>query len=262
MSTSEHRIEAGSQFPIGVCEPASALNGRTSHRATATVLRELSTATGPNVLLVHGLASSSDMNWVATRWVKSLATVGFHVWSVDLPAHGMAGPAPLATRASLCEEIIGHARSISPDPIPAVGYSLGAQLVYQFAAREPRCFSCVILGGFSMVDRLSEVLGTPGFLVDPAQRRLAERLASDPFSPDTSPDQPVLLFSGADDAWSTPGDHAAFLARRRRPDGTGPPTELHLEPGRDHVNVVTSRRVRETALRFLAGRTPNVSHAR
>lgn len=255
---SPDRREAGSHVPFGDGEPASAVNSSTT---TDTVLRELSTGTGPSVLLVHGLASSSELNWVATRWVSSLAAADFHVWSVDLPAHGKAAPAPLATRESLCREIIGHARSISTEPIHAVGYSLGAQLVYQCAAQDPALFSHLLLGGFSMVNRLPAALDAPGFLVAPAQRDLAERLASEQFPSGPSvPCQPALLFSGADDAWSTPGDHAAFLARRRRHDRSGPPTDVHVEPRRDHVNVVTSKRVRQAAVEFLAGRTPGAAH--
>lgn len=260
MSTTDHRIEAGSQFPSGERESASAVNRATVRPPIDTVLRELSDEPGPNVLLVHGVASSSEVNWVATRWVRSLAKAGFHVWSVDLPAHGMAGPAPLATRSSLCDEIISHARGLSPGPVLAIGYSLGAQLVYQCAAREPTLFSRVVLGGFSMMNRLPLALDAPGFLVDPDQRRLTEQLASEPFPADARvPRQPALLFSGADDAWSTPGDHAAFLARRRRTDQTEPPTEVLVEPRRDHVSVLTSRHVREAAVEFLAGRTPGAT---
>lgn len=253
------RREAGLHVPLGDSEPASAVS---TPSTSDTVLRELSAGTGPSVLLVHGLASSSDTNWVATRWVTSLAAAGFHVWSVELPAHGQAAPAPLATRESLAREIAGHARSISPDPIHAIGYSLGAQLVYQGAAQEPALFSRLVLGGFSMVNRLPAALDAPGFLMAPAQHGLAERLASEPFPADlTVPCHPALLFSGADDAWSTPGDHAAFLARRRRyPDRREPPTKVHVEPRRDHVNVVTSKRVRQAAVDFLAGRTPGDTH--
>lgn len=260
---SEDRIEAGSHVPQLGDEPASAVNPTTADTPTATVLRELTTTPGPSVLLIHGLASSSAANWVATRWVRSLGTAGFHVWAVDLPAHGMVRPVPSITRETLCAEIIGHARRISSDPVVAVGYSLGAQLLYQCAASAPSRFSRLVLGGFSMVDRLTAVLETPDFLVDPAQRHLARCLVSDPFHAYAAvPHQPALLFSGADDAWSTPGDHAVFLAarRRRRTWESEPPTEVHVEPKRDHVNVVTSKRVRDTAVRFLPGRTPGASH--
>ncbi|MBW8827332.1 MAG: alpha/beta fold hydrolase, partial [Acidobacteria bacterium] len=45
---------------------------------------------GPPVLLVHGLASSFELNWREFGWVDLLADAGREVIGVDLLGHGTA----------------------------------------------------------------------------------------------------------------------------------------------------------------------------
>ena len=40
------------------------------------------------MFLIHGFASSIELNWVKTGWVTALNEAGRRVISVDLPGHG------------------------------------------------------------------------------------------------------------------------------------------------------------------------------
>ncbi|MFM7085371.1 MAG: alpha/beta fold hydrolase, partial [Hyphomicrobium sp.] len=40
------------------------------------------------VLLIHGFASNTDINWIATGWVGELRAAGYRVLALDNRGHG------------------------------------------------------------------------------------------------------------------------------------------------------------------------------
>lgn len=99
------------------------------------------------VLLVHGFASSFDRNWREPGWVDLLADAGRHVVGVDLLGHGTADkPHDPAAYADLESSV---AASLPDDggTVDAVGFSLGARLLLTVAARQPRRFGRIVVGG-------------------------------------------------------------------------------------------------------------------
>jgi pimeloyl-ACP methyl ester carboxylesterase len=96
-------------------------------------------------VLVHGMASSFDLNWRRTGLADLLADAGREVIPVDLLGHGSA-PAPHdpAAYADLTARVV----EVLPDePVDAVGFSLGAQVLLEGARDDPTRFSRLVLGG-------------------------------------------------------------------------------------------------------------------
>lgn len=101
---------------------------------------------GPPVLLVHGFASSFELNWRDFGWVDLLGDAGREVIAVDLLGHGDA-PKPHDPEAYLTlEDRVLEA--LPPDgQVDAVGFSLGAQTLLRAAAAHPERFHRIVLAG-------------------------------------------------------------------------------------------------------------------
>lgn len=97
------------------------------------------------VVLVHGLGSSFEHGWRAPGWVDLLSDAGRPVIPVDLLGHGTAdAPHDPAKYANLEESI---ERVLPDEPVDAIGFSLGAQLLLRIAARTPdRIGRLVVIG--------------------------------------------------------------------------------------------------------------------
>ncbi|MEH0109202.1 alpha/beta fold hydrolase [Tersicoccus sp. MR15.9] len=234
------------------------------------------------VLLIHGFASSTDLNWVRPGWVRELTRAGRTVLTVDLPGHGRSGPAtvedclPSRIRADLLQILAQEGVvPIGPDGggVDLIGYSFGARLSWELAAAQPELVRRVVLGGAAANDRFVafdlesarahlesgadvehdetrmflSMARAAGNAMDPILTfiRAAQR---EPFHPETMvPRQPVLLAAGENDELAAGmGDLVALL------EAAGGSPETVLVPGRDHLSAVTSRGLKDAALAFLA----------
>lgn len=98
------------------------------------------------VLLVHGFASSFERNWREPGWVDLLADAGRQVIALDLLGHGQAvKPHDPEAYRDLEASVAGALPS--DQPVDAIGFSLGAQLLLTVAAEEPERFSRLVVGG-------------------------------------------------------------------------------------------------------------------
>jgi pimeloyl-ACP methyl ester carboxylesterase len=97
------------------------------------------------VVLVHGLGSSFEHGWRAPGWIDLLADAGRRVVPVDILGHGRA-PAPHDPDAYAHLE--RSVEEVLPDePVDAIGFSLGAQLLLRTAARAPARFGRLVVIG-------------------------------------------------------------------------------------------------------------------
>jgi pimeloyl-ACP methyl ester carboxylesterase len=100
---------------------------------------------GPPVVLVHGMASSFDLNWRRTGLADLLADAGREVLAVDLLGHG-AAPAPRQPEAYA--DLTARVVEVLPDePVDAVGFSLGAHVLLETARNDPGRFGRLVLAG-------------------------------------------------------------------------------------------------------------------
>ena len=97
------------------------------------------------VVLVHGLGSSFAHGWQATGWTDLLADAGRTVIPVDVLGHGSAAaPHEPAAYAHL-ETCVADA--LSDEPVDAIGFSLGAQLLLRLASQRPERFGRLVCIG-------------------------------------------------------------------------------------------------------------------
>lgn len=239
----------------------------------------------PPVLLVHGLASSAELNWNRTGWIPALTRAGRTVIAVDLPGHGASAP-PEADEdyrpRRIGELVLSAADGAYRGPnghdgdaatYDVIGYSLGSRLAWELAASQPERFRRMVLGAPSHDDPLAafDVPAAERFLAsgveveDPKTAeflrmgefgapaslselvRMIREIQVEPFMPAAAiPRAPALLVAGEnDDLAGTMPDLAALL----------PTAELLWLPGRNHLNAVSGRAFKQGAIDFLAETT-------
>jgi len=85
---------------------------------------------GRPVLLLHGLFSSAEMNWVRFGHAQKLADAGFEAIMPDLRAHGASGKPhdPVAyPQGVLAQDAAALVKGLGLDDYDLVGFSLGAR---------------------------------------------------------------------------------------------------------------------------------------
>src|SRR4249920_1172788 len=108
---------------------------------------------GDPIILVHGFASSKNVNWVYPTWVSDLKKDGRRVIALDNRGHGDSGklydPAQydIATMASDVIALMDHLAIPQAD---IMGYSLGSRMTAVLAYNEPQRLRSAILGGIGI----------------------------------------------------------------------------------------------------------------
>ncbi|WP_417218745.1 alpha/beta fold hydrolase [Arthrobacter sp.] len=242
------------------------------------------------VLLIHGFASSSELNWVATGWITALHDAGRKVIAVDLPGHGLS-PAPedldAYTPSRIRAELLqilqdAHVRPLvegdASSGVDVLGYSLGARLAWEFAGTQPQLVHRVVLGGPASSDPLAtfdleaargQLAGgepiadpTTAELVRMAQLvptnnmfsllSMVEAIKTEPFSPEEAvPSMPILLVAGERDELAASLPTLLELARGHQ--GSDAHVRELILPARTHANAVTSRAYKQAAVEFING---------
>jgi len=231
---------------------------------------------GDPVLLIHGFASNTVVNWVDTGWVRFLTSNGFRVISIDNRGHGRSqklyrvedyGAPQMAEDARRLLDHLGIPRA------DVMGYSMGARITAFLALAHPdRVRSCIFGGlGINMVrgmagtGPIAHALEAESIdqVTNPTARTFrafAEQTKSDlkalaacirsSRDPITAEDVgriacPVMVVVGSDDVV---GGSASALA------ALIPRAEAVEIPDRDHMKTVGDRRYKEAVLDFLRRR--------
>ena len=109
----------------------------TSHRWTASDGIELAwheLGEGRPAILLHGLFSNADMNWIRFGHAERIAAEGFRVIMPDLRAHGASGKPhepehyPQGVLARDLRELVAH---LGLEEFDLGGFSLGARTVFE-----------------------------------------------------------------------------------------------------------------------------------
>ncbi len=234
-------------------------------------LHELGDPDGSPVLLIHGFSSNAQRNWIDTRWGEALAAEGLRGIAMDLRGHGDSDrPSIGYTVPHFLDDVDAVLEQLAlPEAPGAIGYSMGARLLWRHAGTRPHAFRALVLGGLPAGDpfqrfdvdlahRALRSEAEPGemesFVVelagifpehDPATLvTLAGEVSHTLFDPELAPPpMPTLLMTGEK-------DRRASDTRELLPllvDG-----RFEEIPGRNHVNAPVSGTFRRTAARFLA----------
>jgi len=108
---------------------------------------------GDPILLVHGFASTSNVNWVYPAWVSELRKNGRRVIALDNRGHGNSGKLydveayHIPTMAGDVTALMDHLEIARAD---VMGYSLGARMTAWLALSQPQRLRSAILGGIGM----------------------------------------------------------------------------------------------------------------
>jgi pimeloyl-ACP methyl ester carboxylesterase len=117
---------------------------------------------GKPIVLVHGFASTKEVNWVGPSWTKTLTGAGRRVIALDDRGHGSStklyDPADYHTAlmAADVRALLDHLQIARAD---VMGYSMGARICAFLALKHPDRVRSVILGGLGI--KLVEGVGLP-----------------------------------------------------------------------------------------------------
>ena len=231
---------------------------------------------GEPILLVHGFASTKEVNWVNPGWVETLTAADRRVIALDNRGHGRSTklyePAAYHTRI-MAEDVRALIDHLGIGAADVMGYSMGARIAAFLALGHPDRVRSAVLGGLGM--RLVKDVGLPveiadaleapslADVVDPTGRlfrAFAEQNQSDlralaaciRGSRQTISAEdvrriaaPVLVAVGTKDAVAgSPHQLAALLPHGQALD----------IPGRDHMLAVGDKVFKATVLSFLSAR--------
>jgi pimeloyl-ACP methyl ester carboxylesterase len=108
---------------------------------------------GDPILLVHGFASSKNVNWVYPTWVSELKKHGRRVIALDNRGHGDSAKLydseqyHIGTMAGDVTALMDHLDIARAD---IMGYSLGGRMTAWLAHHMPQRLRSAILGGIAM----------------------------------------------------------------------------------------------------------------
>jgi len=108
---------------------------------------------GDPVLLIHGFASNSDVNWIATGWVKTLADAGYKAITMDNRGHGKSEkPHDIDAYhpAEMAKDVLNLMDHLNIGSAPLLGYSMGARIAAFAASSQPDRVEKLIMGGIGM----------------------------------------------------------------------------------------------------------------
>jgi pimeloyl-ACP methyl ester carboxylesterase len=108
---------------------------------------------GEPVVLVHGFASSKQVNWVYPSWVSELKRNGRRVIALDNRGHGDSSKLydpelyHIPTMASDVTALMDH---LAIERADIMGYSLGSRMTAWLARSQPQRLRSAILGGIGI----------------------------------------------------------------------------------------------------------------
>jgi pimeloyl-ACP methyl ester carboxylesterase len=122
---------------------------------------------GDPIVLVHGFASTKEVNWVHPGWISTLTRDRRRVIALDNRGHGASGklydPSAYhsATMADDVRALLDHLKIERAD---VMGYSMGARITAFLAVKHPERVRSAVLGGLGV--RLVEGVGLPESIAD------------------------------------------------------------------------------------------------
>lgn len=128
----------------------------------AVEIATLDEGSGDPIVLIHGFASTKEVNWVHPGWVATLTGAGRRVIALDNRGHGgstrLYDPADYHTERMAADvaALMDHLGIARAD---VMGYSMGARIAAFLAQAGPQRVRSLILGGLGF--RLVDGVGLP-----------------------------------------------------------------------------------------------------
>jgi len=231
---------------------------------------------GEPILLIHGFASSKEVNWVNPGWISALTRSGRRVIALDNRGHGQSAklydPADYHTKrmADDARALLDH---LDIERADVMGYSMGARITAFLALHYPERVRSATLGGLGLhlvdgvglPESIAEALEAPSLAdVTDAQGRTFRAFADQTHSDRRALaacirgsrqvmsreaaaglKPPVLIAIGSKDVIAgSPEQFAAII----------PGAQAVTIPNRDHMLAVGDKVYQEAVLKFLQER--------
>jgi pimeloyl-ACP methyl ester carboxylesterase len=241
-----------------------------------TTIAYLDEGAGDAVILVHGFASTKEVNWVFPGWIAPLRQAGFRVIALDNRGHGASTKYYETERYHISEmtkdviALLDHLKIAKAD---FVGYSMGARISAYAASHYPARVRSATLGGMginltqsvSSGDTVSKALEAPSMNdvkeeTGRAFRKFAEQTKSDlkalaalsrshqrivPREDAARIRVPVLVVVGTKDDVAGSGPELAELI---------PGSKYVALEDRDHMRTVGDTKFKQAVIDFLRER--------
>jgi len=231
---------------------------------------------GEPLVLVHGFASTKEVNWVNPGWVATVTRAGRRAIAFDNRGHGAStklyDPA-LYHSEIMADDIRALLDHLGIGRADVMGYSMGARNAAFLAVNHGDRVRSVILGGLGIHLVVGE--GLPTSIADALEAPSLDAV-TDPrgrmfraFADQTKSDRAALAACIRGSRQSLPRADAAgiaapvLIAVGTRDDIAGSPHDLAAVipgsravdiPGRDHMLSVGDRVYKEAVLEFLRAR--------
>ncbi|MFL5099859.1 MAG: alpha/beta fold hydrolase [Xanthobacteraceae bacterium] len=231
---------------------------------------------GQPIILVHGFASTKEVNWVQPGWVATLARAGRRVIALDNRGHGESAklydPADYHTD-TMAGDVLALMDHLRLDRGDAMGYSMGARICAFLAVKKPGRVRSLILGGLGI--HLVDGVGLPESIADALEAQSLDDV-TDPqgrtfraFADQTKSDRKALAACIRGSRQTLARDQAAqirvpvLIAVGTKDPVAGsaqalaelvPGAQALDIPGRDHMLAVGDKVFKAGALEFLARR--------
>ncbi len=228
---------------------------------------------GAPILLVHGFASSGQINWVNTGWVETLREAGYQPITIDNRGHGKSRKVydpKLYFAHEMAADAVRLLDHLGLQRVPVMGYSMGARITAFMALNHPARVRAAIWGGMGLnlitgledseeiidaltAESLADVKGATGrqfrIFADHSKADRAALAACMVSSREPMPEAdvrrieaPVLVAVGeSDDMAGDPHALAALL----------PHGEALVIPKRNHMLATGDPKFKAAAIRFL-----------
>ena len=108
---------------------------------------------GDPILLVHGFASSKNVNWVYPTWVSELKKNGRRVIALDNRGHGESSKLYDSAQyeiANMAGDVVALMDHLEIARADVMGYSMGARMTAVIAREQPQRLRSAILGGIGI----------------------------------------------------------------------------------------------------------------
>lgn len=108
---------------------------------------------GDPIILVHGFASSKNVNWVYPTWVSDLKKDGRRVIALDNRGHGDSTKLYDAAQyeiSIMADDVIALMDHLAIARADVMGYSLGSRMTAVLAQKAPQRLRSAILGGIGI----------------------------------------------------------------------------------------------------------------
>jgi pimeloyl-ACP methyl ester carboxylesterase len=231
---------------------------------------------GEPVLLVHGFASTKEINWAFPGWVSTLRRAGRRAIALDNRGHGRSSKLYRPqdyTIAAMASDVRALADHLGVERADFIGYSMGARICAFLAAHDPARVRAAVLGGIGLSLVQGRQLGeniaaalearSLADVTDPTGRTFrtfAEQTRSDlaalaacirgsgdplPRADMAAIRVPILIAVGTADDVAGPAQPLADII---------PGAQVLDIPGRDHMRAVGDHVFKTGTLAFLDGR--------